>query len=199
MAEVTYTAVTWTAGDTITEAKMDNMVANDRAVDAMNNGVEFTERSDPSTPGSNKIHVYAKDKSGVPTIYAINDAGTIYELNETTPVFTFPISGTMVTGTNLTNALIVPKALTIVKVYAYVKTVPTGAALIFDINKNGTSIWNTTQANRIQIPAADADGKATQTSFDTTSLTEEDTLTIDVDQIGSTIAGADATVQIKTK
>ncbi len=61
MAEVTYTTVTWTAGDVITEAKMDNMVANDRAVDAMVNGVEFTERSDPSTPGSNKIHIYSNN------------------------------------------------------------------------------------------------------------------------------------------
>lgn len=199
MAEITYTSVSWTAGDTITEAKMDNMVANDRAVDAMNNGIEFTERSDPSTPGSNKIHVYAKDKSGVPTIYAINDAGTIYELSETTPAFVFTITGSLVTGTSLTPTLSVIKGLTITKVYAYVKTVPTGADLIFDINKNGTSIWNATQANRIKIPAADADGKATQTSFDTTTLSEEDTLTLDVDQIGSTIAGADATVTIKTK
>lgn len=199
MAETTYTNVVWTAGDTITEAKLDNMVANDRAVDAMFNGIEFTERSDPSTPASNKVHMYAKDKSGVPTVYTINDAGTIVELSETTPVFTFPLAGSLTTGTNLTNALIVPKALTITKVYAYVKTVNTGAALIFDINKNGTSIWNATQANRIQIAAADADGKATQTSFDTTALAEEDVLTIDVDQVGSTIAGSDATIAIKTK
>lgn len=199
MAEVTYTTVTWTAGDTITEAKLDNMVANDRAVDAMNNGVEFTERADPSTPGSNKIHVYAKDKSGVPTIYAINDAGTIYELSETTPSFVFTVIGTLVTGTDQCPALIVPKALTITKAYLYVKTVNTGASLIVDINKNGTSIWNATQANRLTLAAADADGKTTQTSFDTTTLTEQDILTLDIDQVGSTIAGADMTVMIKTK
>lgn len=178
---------------------MDNMVANDRAVDAMAQGVEFIERADPSTPGTNKIHVYAKDKSGIPTIYAINDAGTVYELSETTPAFVFTLIGTLVTGTNLTPALTVLKGLTITKVYAYVKTVPTGASLIFDINLNGTSIWNATQANRITIPAADADGKATQTSFDTTALAEENILTLDVDQVGSTVAGADATVTIKTK
>jgi len=45
MVEVTYTDVTWTAGDILTEAKLDNMVANDRAVDAMANGVMFTERT----------------------------------------------------------------------------------------------------------------------------------------------------------
>lgn len=200
MAEVTYTAVAWTAGDTITEAKLDNMVANDRAVDAMYNGIEFTERADPSTPGANKIHVYAKDKNGIPTIYAINDAGTVYELSETTPMFTFTVTGTLVTGTNQTPGLIVPKDnLTIVKAYLYVKTVNTGASLIVDVNKNGTSIWASTQANRLTLAAADADGKTTQTSFDTTDIDEQDILTIDIDQVGSTIAGADLTIGIKTK
>lgn len=198
MPEVTYTAVTWTAGDVITEAKMDNMVANDRAVDAMNNGVEFTERSDPSTPGSNKIHIYAKDKSGVPAIYAINDAGTIYELSETTPIFVFTVSGGLITGTSVTPALIVPKALTITKAYAFVKTVNTEADLIIDINKGGSTIWST-QGNRLTIPAGDADGIATQTTFNTTALAENDTLTLDIDQVGSTIPGSDLTVEIKTK
>ena len=31
MAETEYTSVTWTTGDTLTEAKLDNMVANDQA------------------------------------------------------------------------------------------------------------------------------------------------------------------------
>jgi len=34
LGATTYTAVTWTAGDTITEAKLDNMVANDQAYDS---------------------------------------------------------------------------------------------------------------------------------------------------------------------
>jgi hypothetical protein len=34
LGATTYTSVTWTAGDTITEAKMDNMVANDQAYDS---------------------------------------------------------------------------------------------------------------------------------------------------------------------
>ncbi len=70
MAETVYIAVTWTAGDTITEAKFDNMVANDRAVDAMMNGIEFIERASPSTPAANKIHLYVKDKSGIRIIFA---------------------------------------------------------------------------------------------------------------------------------
>lgn len=197
MAEVTYTSVVWTAGDIITEAKLDSMIANDRAVDAMYNGVEFTERAAPSTPGANKVHIYAKDKSGTPTIYAINDAGTDYELSEYTPTFVFPMAGSLFTGTSLTIQGVAPKALTIVKAYANVKTAPTGANLILDINKNSTSIWNSTPANRLTITAGATSG--TQTSFDTTTLAESDVLTIDIDQVGSSIPGSDLVVLLKCK
>ena len=105
------------------------------------------------------------------------------------------VTGTLTTGTSVTPALIVVAGQTITKAYAYVKTAPTGANLIIDINKNGTSIWNTTQANRLTIDAGDTEG--TQTSFDTTSLADEDVLTIDLDQVGSTVAGADLTIVLK--
>jgi hypothetical protein len=72
------------------------------------------------------------------------------------------------------------------------KTAPTGAALIADVNIAGTSLWATTQANRPTIAAAATSG--TGTAFDTTTLTDGDVLTIDVDQIGSTIPGGQATV-----
>ena len=111
------------------------------------------------------------------------------------PTFVFTIVGTLVTGTNLTPALIVHSALTIEKAYAYVKTAPTGADIIVDINKNGTSIWDTTPANRLTITAGTQSG--TQTSFDTTSLSEGDTLTVDLDQVGSTVSGADITIELK--
>lgn len=197
MSEVTYTSVTWTAGDIITEAKMDNMVANDRAVDAMANGMELTERSDPDQPGSNKLHVYAKDKDGVPTIYVINDAGTVYELSEGKPTFLVGIAGTLVAQTDVIPSIIAHRDLTIIKAYAVVKTAPTGADLIIDINKNGTSIWNTTQANRLKITAGNSDGS--QSSFDTTTLTDEDLLTIDIDQVGSSVAGADLSIYLRCK
>ncbi len=109
--------------------------------------------------------------------------------------FVFTISGTLVTGSNLTPELIVPTTLTIEKAYLSVKTAPTDAAILVDINKNGTSIWADTQANRVTI--ADGAIAGTQISFDTTSLSDGDILTIDIDQIGSTIAGADMTIQVK--
>ena len=113
------------------------------------------------------------------------------------PSFVFTVIGTLTTGTSVTPALIVPFSMTILKAYAYVKTVNTGATLIIDINKNDVSIWNTTQANRLTMADGDADKYTTQSSFDTTALAEGDIITIDLDAIGTTIAGADLTVQLK--
>lgn len=197
MAEVAYVSVVWTAGDTITEAKMDNMVANDRAVDAMANGVQFSERADPDTPPANTVHLYAKDKSGVPTLYAINSDGTIYEISENRPAFMVAIAGTLVVGSSLTPIIPVHRDLEIIEAYAVIKTGPTGADIIIDINKNSTSIWNTTQANRLKILAGATSG--TQDEFDTITLSKGDSLTFDLDQIGSTISGADLTIYLLCK
>lgn len=113
-----------------------------------------------------------------------------------TRIFTFVLhrGENATVGTNKTNKLIVDKSYTINKVYAYATTAPTGSALIFDINVNGTTIWST-QANRIQIAAGANYG--TQNTFNTTNLIEGDIINVDIDQIGSTIAGSDITVVMR--
>ncbi len=88
----------------------------------------------------------------------------------------------------------IPYSGSITKVIATVNTAPTGADLIVDVNINGTSIWNTTQANRVTITDGNTTGN--QTSFDTTSISENDVITMDIDQIGSTTAGQDLTVLV---
>jgi hypothetical protein len=117
-------------------------------------------------------------------------------INTNTRLFTFVLhrGENATTGLNKTNKLIVDKAYTINKAYAYATTAPTGAALIFDINLNGSTIWST-QANRLQIAAGANSG--TQTSFNSTALVENDILSIDIDQIGSTLPGADITVVLR--
>lgn len=71
MAETEYTAVTWTTGDVITEAKLDNMVANDQAVNAHAQGVRFDERSDPADADvdASELHMYAKALGAVSHLY----------------------------------------------------------------------------------------------------------------------------------
>jgi hypothetical protein len=106
-------------------------------------------------------------------------------------VFDLGLATPITTGNNKTNGLIVSRAGKIVKAFAYCKTAPTGADLIVDINLNGNTIWST-QANRLKIVATQTSGN--QTSFNTTALAEGDILTIDVDQVGSTIPGQDITI-----
>lgn len=105
----------------------------------------------------------------------------------------FAVTGTLTTGTDKAPTIVAPCTLTITKAKVVVKTAPTGASIIVDVNKAGTTIF-TTQANRptIAISGTQADSGTP----DVTSLAEGDKVTIDIDQIGSTIAGADLTVEV---
>lgn len=71
---------------------------------------------------------------------------------------------------------------------------PTGSAVILDINKNGTTIF-TTQANRPNIAVGANSDLNSAPDIDTLSV--GDYLTVDIDQVGSSFAGSDLTVQIE--
>lgn len=75
-----------------------------------------------------------------------------------------------------------------------VGTAPTGASVIVDVNKNLTSIY-TTQANRPTIAAGAT--AATVGAHAATTVTDGDHITVDIDQIGSTVAGSDLTAVIR--
>lgn len=122
------------------------------------------------------------------------DTGTTYLLAGRQTVFTH--SGDVETGTG---ALKIPNklgmTLAISGVYLMVGTAPTGAAIIVDIHKDGTTIF-TTQGNRPQIAAGATSGNST--SIDVTSWADGEYLTMDIDQIGSGTAGANLTVVVVT-
>ena len=108
-------------------------------------------------------------------------------------VVTFNQPGVLSTGTG-TQPFPFPFAATILGAVASVTTAPTGAAIIVDVNLNGVSIY-TTQANRPTIAA----GNQTVTTMpvpDVTAVAQFATVTVDIDQIGSTIAGSDLTVNV---
>lgn len=98
-------------------------------------------------------------------------------------------------GNNKCPIVIVTAPMTIQKVYLKAKVAPVGSDFILDLNKNGVSIWNTNQANRVRITSGNTYG--VQTLFDTTSLSEGDFLTVDIDQIGSVVAGQTYTGVVK--
>ena len=86
---------------------------------------------------------------------------------------------------------------TIAGVRASAGVAPTGASVIVDININGTTIF-TTQANRPTIAASGfTSGKVT--NMDVTSVPVGSYVTVDVDQVGSTIAGGQLTVQLEVR
>jgi hypothetical protein len=111
----------------------------------------------------------------------------------TTPTITFSVPGLLTTGIKACRFLC-PLAATITKAYAVVMSAPSGADLIFDIHLNGTTIW--AAANRVTIAADALSGVST--TFSSTSLVEGDYLDLYIDQVGSSTAGSNATVELKT-
>jgi hypothetical protein len=104
-------------------------------------------------------------------------------------------AGAQTTGVKK-NSVLVPFDGTIVDVRVHADTAPTGATLIVDVNKNGTTLF-TTQANRPTI--AISGNASTTTPPDVTAVAAGDRLSYDVDQVGSTIAGSDLHVSIGIK
>jgi hypothetical protein len=80
---------------------------------------------------------------------------------------------------------------TVVKAWATANTAPTGSALTFDINENGTTIMTT----KLSIAAAANSG--TSTTFSDTTLTENNYLTCDIDSIGSGTPGSNIVVALR--
>lgn len=124
---------------------------------------------------------------------ALNVAGAMNQQSQ--DVVHLAIAGVQTTGTNKAMALM-PVAGTIVGIRAYALTPPTGATLILDVNKNGTTLF-TTQANRPTIAIA---GNASSLTLpDVTAVAAGDRITVDVDQIGSGTAGSDVMVAVTIK
>lgn len=98
----------------------------------------------------------------------------------------------LTTGENKGARLRGKMTITFTEAELLVKTAPVGADLIIDINKDGTSIWDSTQANRVKVTDGNTEGEST--SFDTTTGADDAVFTFDIDQVGSDTAGRDLTV-----
>lgn len=81
-----------------------------------------------------------------------------------------------------------PYAMTLLDVRASVTTAPTGADLVVDINETGASVLD---SNKLTVDA----GEKTSTTASTPAvitdadLADDAEITVDIDQIGSTVAG----------
>lgn len=112
-------------------------------------------------------------------------AGTMVQL--------FTVPGVITTGSGK-GRYYAPTTMVISNVRAYVDTAPVGADIIIDVNRNGSTIF-TTQANRPRITAGNNYDAAS--TPDLTGLAAGDYVTIDIDQIGSSVAGSYLTVQVE--
>ncbi len=87
-----------------------------------------------------------------------------------------------------------PCAMTLTDVRASVTTAPTGSTLIIDIKESGTTIFSTKLS--IDASAKTSTTAATPKVLSDTSLADDAEITINIDQIGSTIAGAGAKITL---
>ena len=102
------------------------------------------------------------------------------------------IDGTLATGTNQGATVTMPFGFTVTGIDLKVKTAPTGASLIIDLNDGGSTIFSTNA--EIDASATTEDGNQV---FSDTYLAAGSEITLDIDQVGSTIAGANLTVILK--
>jgi hypothetical protein len=107
--------------------------------------------------------------------------------------FQFAVDGALTTGAGtrrIYNAT--GRTITIKQVTAHVVTAPTGAAILLDVNIGGTTVF-TTQGNRPSIAISGNTSTAGNSDAAASTLASGGYLTVDVDQIGSTVAGSDLT------
>jgi hypothetical protein len=111
--------------------------------------------------------------------------------------YLFHYAGVCKVGTSVSATVFLAAAGVISRVWAYVDTPPTGSGLTVDVTLNNTSIWVTNPGERVTIAAA-ANFKDT-TTFDTSEVARNDYLRLDIDAVGSTVAGADLTVGVEVQ
>lgn len=98
------------------------------------------------------------------------------------------------------------RTLTIASARLSLGTAPTGtsgtpvtnATFVVDLNINGTTVWATQSQRACIIPGTDAN-TGNFTTFGTTTITNGQYFTMDIDFIGSTVAGSDMTFTVWLK
>ncbi|MDD4628374.1 MAG: hypothetical protein PHE68_03200 [Candidatus Peribacteraceae bacterium] len=99
------------------------------------------------------------------------------------------IDGTLEIGANQGATVVMPYGFTCTGIKLRAKTAPTGANLIVDINKDGSTIFSTNP--EIDSSATTEDGNQV---FSVTDIPAGSVLTLDIDQVGSSTAGENLTV-----
>lgn len=153
-------------------------------------GFKSREMATPATPGSGERLLYAKTTGW----FEKDSAGVERLLTHAIEVHTFSVTGALTVATGKSRVYL-EGDYTVETIRASVNTAPTGAAILVDVNKNGSTIF-TTQGDRPSIAISGFTDTATPNVL---TYAAGDYITVDVDQIGSTVAGSDLTVTIRLR
>lgn len=158
------------------------------AVDTFMQSVDATDML--SALGINLIGdvVGTTDTQTITNKYINYESNIVDRLPQELLVAVSPDESTALTTGTSKYTLFLPADMTVTAVRATVATAPTGSGIIVDINKNGTSILSTkitidatTKTSALaSVPPEISDG----------TLADTDEITIDIDQVGATIAGS---------
>jgi hypothetical protein len=154
-------------------------------------GFQSPEMATPADPSAGERLLYPKTTGW----YEKDSAGVERLLTHAIEVYTFSVTGALTVKTGASR-IYLEGNYTFETCRAAVNTAPTGAAVICDVNKNGTTIYST-QGARPQI--AISGFSATGNSPAINTFTIGDYISVDIDQIGSSVAGADLTVTIRLR
>ena len=141
----------------------------------------------------NSTNPQIRDASGSAIIgFGVIDSTTQETLNPEVKTYSLYESGSLSVGAiPFKIPFTVPG--NIVDIKMAIGTAPTGADVIVDVLKNGTSIFPTSPKPSI------ADGAVVGDDFtpDTTEMSRGDYLTFEIDQVGSSVAGSDLTIIVE--
>lgn len=152
---------------------------------------EMTQAAAPAAPTAGQAVVYTPDGKNIYIQAPDGQKSALFN----TEAYTFSISGNVAVGAGVSRIYMEGNYL-VETVRASVNTAPTGATILVDVNKNGTTIY-TTQSARPTI--ATSGFTALGGTPAVTAFASGDYMTVDVDQVGSTIPGANLTVNIRMR
>ena len=223
--DITQSGSTFTVGtDAVTYAKMQNVSATDRVLGRSTAGAGDTEEipfpaaaRDMAQDTWADDQIWVADSASAGTARAVTnctDTGGNH-LNYTAATNTFScgtsgsgdggdevqfyLSGTCTTGTKPIN-MPVPRAFTVLKVTMTANTAPTGATMIGDVLECTGADCSTCASIFVQDgtrPTIAASGKFDDSGTPSdTSIAANSCLQVQIDQCGSTIAGADVVLRV---
>jgi len=146
------------------------------------------EIATPSTPGVGGLIYFKSDH----LLRSLGTDGVERLIDPAVEQAVFGQAGPLAVKT-YTSRWYVEQAGTLLTVRASVGTAPTGATIIVDVFKNGTTVF-TGGSGRPTIATSGFTATGTPA---VTSVAAGDYFTISITQVGSTVAGADATVTLR--